>query len=547
MSEDLASLAPADVVEMSDDRIRDVLESLLAVQQADRQENQLLFYKPVSEHAERIHKSKAKFLGVGGGNGSGKTETNLVDMIALATGIIPESIPYIRERFRGPIKCRVVLESLKTVLHPTFLPKMQWWKWSGVDEQGGDRGHWGWVPRYCLRDGSWDKSWSEKLCMLTVLCRNPDNSDEVIGESSFQFMSHDQDSSDFASGDYHDILHDEPPKYATWRENAARTMRVAGRMRLAMTWPDDPSIPVDWVFDEMYEKGRGPQKSPDHDWFDIYTTDNPNLDQDAVAVQMANWTDETKKVRIFGQPIRFGNRIHPLFSDHTQEWCYSCGRLEMSKDGACTSCGSKNVGTFNHVKEFDVGQWPCVFVLDPHPRKPHMFAWIAVDPSDDLWVVAEGQVDGDPTDVRVAVENMEENLGLRTALRLMDPNMGRSPSSSKRGIVWQDDFESAGLRCDLADDGDVGRGRINQFLKPDQHRLQPRLHIHSRCAQTIFQMKRYVWDEHRQRYEKDLKQTPKTKNDDYPTMLKYCANYEPTFRFLSAGAPILNWAGGRRR
>ena len=41
-----------------------------------------------------------------------------------------------------------------------------------------------------------------------------------------------------------------------WRENEARVMRVDGRMMLAMTWPDDPSINVDWLYNEVYEPIR---------------------------------------------------------------------------------------------------------------------------------------------------------------------------------------------------------------------------------------------------------------------------------------------------
>ena len=76
------------------------------------------------------------------------------------------------------------------------------------------------------------------------------------------------------------ILHDEPTKLAIWTENQARTMRVNGRMMLAMTWPDDPSIPVDWIFDEIYEKAQpGAGKSPHHDWIELSTRANRNLDQ----------------------------------------------------------------------------------------------------------------------------------------------------------------------------------------------------------------------------------------------------------------------------
>jgi hypothetical protein len=42
-------------------------------------------------------------------------------------------------------------------------------------------------------------------------------------------------------------------------------MRVDGRlMLLAMTWPDDPSIAVDWLYDEVYEPGKSGQRPENH-------------------------------------------------------------------------------------------------------------------------------------------------------------------------------------------------------------------------------------------------------------------------------------------
>jgi hypothetical protein len=248
-------------------------------------------------------------------------------------------------------------------------------------------------------------------------------------------------------GDYHIVVHDEPPPLAIWRENEARTMRVAGRILLSMTWPDDPSIPVDWIFDEVYEPGLD-AKRKDIEWINLYSTANPHLKQDAVELQSKSWTDEMRRVRIYGQPIRFSNRVHPLFTDQTQHWCYTCGKTTIPEANPravtqydtllCAACGGANVVAFNHVREFDVAdKWPVVWVIDPHPRKPHMGLWVMVDPSDDWWVVDEFAVDGDPTDVRKLVDEIEIRHGLQVATRLMDPNMGASPSSSKRGRTWQ--------------------------------------------------------------------------------------------------------------
>lgn len=558
---DLAEFTGSDLSGLSEEAFREKFAQVLLVARRDRQDNAIRYYRPASPKAAATFESDARVLAIGGGNGSSKTESMLALIVACATGVFPDCFQHlVAKRFRGPIRARVVCQSLTTVLFPTILPKLQWWQWTGVDKPGGERGHWGWVPPFCLRDRQWEKSWSEKLRTLTLLCRDPSDQNTILGESIIQFMSVDQDPADFASGDYHMILHDEPPPLAIWTEDEARTMRVAGRMLLSMTWPDDPSIPVDWIHDKVYEPSMAPAPSNaprEFEWVNLYTTDNIHLDQTAVTKQMGSWSEEMRSVRVFGRSIRFSNRVHPLFTDETQHWCYSCGKTTIAEENpnavialdrlTCTTCGGVNVVAFNHVRDFDVSEkWPVVWVIDPHPRKPHMGLWVMVDPSDDWWVVDEFMVDGDPTDVRKRVDDIEIRHGLNMQARLMDPNMGASPSSSKRGKTWRGDFDEAGLVCELADDSEVGRKHINTMLKPDDRRLQPRLHIHRRCTNTVSQMKRYSWDEYKRASEKDQKQTPKPKYDDFPTCIKYFANFAPTFHQLKGMSTIYSPRGQRQ-
>lgn len=547
---DLSTILPDDIRKMSRDRLAATASEVLTQQQADRRENQILYYRPASKTAEAIHYSTASIIGVGGGNRSSKTNTCMVDWVGRATGMFPiDHFDAFMAKFRGPIRIRMCVESFTTVLAPIILPKLKWWIWEGIDDPGGDRGHWGWVPKLCLRDGSWDKSWSEKYRTLTVLCRNPKNLDEVLGDSVIQFLSYDQDPEDYEAGTFKVIHMDEPPPFPVWRVNQARVLDVDGDILISMTWPDDPSIPIDWIFDEVYEKGSpGPNKDPDVEWFELNTLDNVHLDREITLKKSRSWSEQTRLVKIEGQPLRFSNRIHPLFTDTPATWCFTCGR---NCHPAADRCGcerqSVDIVEYCHVEEHEIGEsWPAVFLLDPHPRKPHMFCWVIIDPSDDLYLYAQGEIDGDPADVRAYAEQIEEQFTLNTKLRLIDPNMGRSPSGARREVTWQDEFDAAGLMCDLADDSGVGRRRIDQFLKPDERTRRPRLTIHPRCLTPIQQMKRYVWDDYRRTMERDLKQIPKAKYDDYPTLLKYCLNWLPTFRTLNAGSPVMERPGTRK-
>lgn len=545
-------LALARMAHMGERDFGQLASRLLSLAKQNRKEQNLRLYQPVSDKSMEVHTSTDKRIGVGGGNRSSKTETCVAEIAMCTTGVFAKSVrdrlealdreegnepgTRLRAKFRGPINARIVCESLTTTLHQTILPKLQWWKWTGVDMEGGDRGHFGWIPRDNLIGGQWEKSWSEKLRVLRVVCRDPFDFKKVLGESTIEFFSHDQDPSDFASGQCHIVLCDEPPRYPTWRENEARTIAVGGRMFLAMTWPDDPAIPVDWVFDKLYEPAQLPDTGVK--WINLWTTENPFIDQQAVAEQEAQWDEQTRQVRIYGRPIRFSNRVHPLFTDQEDWWCFGCGKtvLPAGTDPlTCSRCGGQNVVTFNHVRDFAaVSHWPTTFVLDPHPRKPHMYLWAQVDPADDIWVVACGECPGEPDLVREDVSRIESDLGLDVRRRLIDPNMGRSPSSAtRREATWQDEFDQVGLVCDLGDVSDVGRSRINERLRPDPDTREPRLHIHPRASRTIHQMKRYVWDEYRHTMDRDLKQKAKPKDDDDPTMLKYLLNADPSFRALS--------------
>lgn len=545
----LDQISPESLSLYTNEELVALANEFLEIQAFDKNTNFLRYYSPVSDKARQVHKCTATTIGIGGGNGSSKTTVALADLIIRATGQIPLSLKdaYPPEKFRGPINTRVVVESITTTLYPIILPKFQWWKWQGVDRPGGSRGYYGLVPKHCLLKGEWSDSWSEKTRTLQLINYDP-ISGKRDGISTVQFMSYDQDPSDFASGDLHIILHDEPPKESIWVENLARTMRVNGTMMLAMTFPDDPTIPVDWIMDRIWEKAQpGKNNDPTIKWFNFFTTENLNMNQTAIAEASRKMTAAEREARIYGQPIRLSNRVHPLFTDTDHIYCFECNDKTIAMDdGACGTCSSPSVVSFNHTStQLESNPlYPVICALDPHPRKPHMLLWVQISPDDDLHQLYELEVDGSPDIVAQQVQELESDHGWKHITRLMDPNMGRSPSSVDRETTWQDAFERTGLTFDLADDGEAGRQALNDYLKPDPYTQKPRYQVHERCIKTIQQMKRYGWEDFKKTLEKDQKQKAKQKFDDFPTLLKYIMNSQPTFRGLkSIGAPISRSAG----
>ena len=538
---------PDNLTTLSDEELLVYANEAIQFSRLDRQEWQITYYTPVSDAALKVHLSTAHLIGVFGGNRSGKTEVNLVEATILMTGIIPESLKdvYPRQKLRGPVSIRIVCESITTTLAPVILHKLKYSDWSGLGAPGSEQGHWGWIPKSCLIDEDWEKSWKESKRTLTVLHRDTDNPDKVLGESTLQIMSKDQEPAKFASGEFHLIIMDEPPTHAIFRENRARVMSVGGRILLGMTWPDDPSIPVDFIFDEVYEPGQpGPDKDDDIDVIQLVTTENTNIDQESVARAASKMSEIERACRIQGKPIRFSNLIHPLFTNTDAWWCFTCHTEVLVIDGVCSTCQKSDVNLYNHVQDFVIDpQWPVIFLLDPHPRKPHMGIWVSVDGNDDYSVLRCIEVNDEPLVLKEACEKIERELGINVMKRLGDRKMLASSASSKRGVNWQDEFASVGLYMDYADSSDVGRDRVNEYLKPDTKTRRPRLRFHADCGPAIFQMKRFCWGDHKHVDEKSQKQLAGDKYDDYPALMRYLMNELPLCTMLRCGGEVVKPKG----
>lgn len=522
-----------DISVMTDEELLLACNDYLHLQERDRKEFALYYYVPANPTIAKIHDLTCGTIGIFGGNGSGKTEHALVEGIIRCTGIIPKSLEatYPRQKLTGPIHMRVVCESLTTVLEPIILPKLQYYAWSGLNPQGGERGHWGWIPKHCLLNGDWKKSYNTRTRILSLIYR--DEKGTPAGISYIQFMSLDQDPSDFASGDVQYALHDEPPTHPIWKENRARVMRggKGSTMVVSMTWPDNPAAPVDWVFDEVYDKGMpGKLKDPDVEVINIYSTMNKHLDQEEIAKRASQMSATERKTRIYGEPIRFSNRIHPDFTDQYKTWCFSCGKIVlMDAEEHCGDCHGGNVVEYCNVEPCTINtRNTCICLIDPHPRKPHFLAWVQVTANEDYEVVATRQVEGGAEAVRDTIKEVEDYFKFNRTIRIMDPNMGLSPSGATRELTWQMEFDNVGIHFDLADDSAVGRARMNDYIKPDPIFKRPRFRIDPSCEDAIFQIKRFVWADYKNAENKDIAQVPLAKHDDYPALFKYLFNYLPT-------------------
>jgi phage terminase large subunit-like protein len=531
-------LLTADVLaDWSDADCQALAAELVQLKSRLRQESQLEFYVPASDRARAIHYSTKKYVVAVGGNRSGKSDTTLADLAIRMTGIIPYSLPnYPKEKIHCPGRYRIVLESLINTWAPGIRPKLQWDKWNGKDPVGGINGHWGWIPKRFLKKGRWEESWSAQDRILTLTCG-----------CTLQINSYDQEAQDQATVSLHAIMFDEGPPKDIWNENKMRTIDTGGQLMIAFTPPKEETSAwkAAWIYDELFEKGQA--GDPKIDVFELWTRENRINDQNDIDEVFEGLTPAQKETAGKGAFMHLGGRIYPNYTDTPRMWCFTCNDIAFLQEGACAVCQNSHVVSFNHfIEPFESAYtWPCVFLLDPHPRKPNMMSWITVDPSDDWWQIAEMEVDGAPNMVRDRVFSLERALKLNIAARVIDPNMAESPahSAGARHITVRDEFDAVGLRCALSDDSfDVGIQRVREFLKPDPRTRSPRLRIFNNCKITNSQIKKYTWDEHatsQAATKKDAKATPITKNDDFPTLIRYFANANFTFRGLMyGGKPI---------
>ena len=80
---------------------------------------------------------------------------------------------------------------------------------------------------------------------------------------------------------------------------------------------------------------------------------------------------------------------------------------------------------------------------------------------------------------------------------------------------------------------------IETVIKQRVEELIPDVAGHATASRLIAEF-RTLSSDHRQALEKDQKQTPKQKYDDFPTIMKYLANAEPNFRSLVDGNRVIH-------
>ena len=286
----------------------------------------------------------------------------------------------------------------------------------------------------------------------------------------------------------------------------------------------------------MYDESEQPHVR----MFEASIYDNPWLNEQARTDFVNTLTEEEKAIRVYGKPSTLTGAIYPYFNDRPP---FVIEHQEIWWD------------------PFRDRPWPVVLGIDPHERKPLHCAWAYITPTDGLiwfdWLLVES---ARGTDSIISDIKARDTSHPRPAdLLVLDPNRGKAKQMG--GSSWLEEFEAADFSVLLGDDNiDFGHSVVRNFLKVEYDenrdvRIPPKMVFTDRCrgsAGPIHQMKRYAWDDWTRgsRMEKDVKERARSKNKDYPDVVRYvcCAldSGQIDFNtFKSGSSEPIAWAGAR--
>lgn len=181
-----------------------------------------------------VFRSEAPIRGASGGNQSGKSTDGAIEANIEVTGQLPIALKGIYPEYKlrdindGKIKAvRVVCVSNKQFLN-TVKPTYQKW-----------------VPREYLLHGKWKDSYSAE--QNTLKYYKPGTEIQI---GYIEFMTNNQDTTDFQGPPLDMVIYDEEPKEDIYKENLLR-FTTAARLNILFCWT--PTQGLTWTADKFVE------------------------------------------------------------------------------------------------------------------------------------------------------------------------------------------------------------------------------------------------------------------------------------------------------
>ena len=319
---------------------------------------------------------------------------------------------------------------------------------------------------------------------------------ELSNGSSFDIMTHEQDTTQFEgwSGDM--VWFDEPPPRDKYVACLRGLVDTKGRGILTLTPLSQP-----WIYDEIYV---------DHDK-DVFCVtvdmrDNPYLSEEAIKEFESSLTEDEKEARVHGKFLHLSGLVYKEFEPTV------------------------------HVIEPRNIEGAVYFSMDPHDRTPTKMIWAKVDDFGDVYIVREASMAMTVEDISKEIKRIEKKENLVPVRRFIDPNYGMKKLNIVTGRTIKEEFELNGIKLTLAnDDLTAGHLKVKQYLNYDYKKPislinRPKLYVLNTCKEVIYGFTHYLWEEwkHMDEQERDKKEKPKDLHKHFPDCVRYLLMANPS-------------------
>lgn len=428
------------------------------------QEEGLRFIKD-SPTQERATQSLAKVVGIAGGNQAGKTTWGCKQTL-LVTGRVH---PY-RPNFPGRVWSRVCVQDFK-VLNAVMIPKFKQlvprkpclinnMKWCG------------------LRGEKWGSAWSEKDATLYF-----------ADDSFIEFRTYEQDIQSHAGAQRHWIWFDEEPPRQINEENAARQTTTGINMIYTFT----PLNYSQWIYRSLYQRSA---TDPDVELFFMPTKENRFVDPETLKFLEQTYTDPAERAaRLYGKFTFMEGLVYKEYGEH------------------------------NLIEPYDIpSDVKYSVVIDPHEAKPTAWNLFGEDKEGRLYVMAEGDEDGDVEHICNEIFAQLDNR--RIDLWLCDPSARRSAPIRGHGRMIDEFRRFIPQLIEANNSLDVGISRVRSAVKPLPN-IKPMLMVSKSCPTTHHQMKNYSWKPPLKSGENRTKAAVTLRENDHPDNIRYRRMHQP--------------------
>lgn len=338
--------------------------------------------------------------------------------------------------------------------------------------------------KWCgLKDGTWDSAWSASARILS------------FADGSFiEFKTYKQERQSHAGPQRHWILFDEEPPRDIHEENLARQTTLRVNVGYTMT----PLNYSNWIYRMLHQKSATDKRVC---LVTASVYDNKYAPPETIKFLEETYTDPAERAaRIYGTPTYMEGLVYKGYGDH------------------------------NLIDPWDIPERDVEYsvVIDPHEDKPTAWNMFAEDKDGRLYVLEEGDVEGD---VEYICDSIFAQLGGRKiSLWLCDPSARRRAIIRGKPDRMIDEFRRRIPRLIEANNSvDVGISRVRSAVQALPNAVRPKIMVSKNCQVTHHQMKNYSWKAPLKSGEDRTKPMVAMRQNDHPDCIRYRKMHQPIY------------------